>query len=193
MLDSLSCGQLASRDSPARISAPVNGMQISALDFGILVLYLAGITLVWRPLPAWPAKSARLFPRRPHRAVVGARLLHCRDRNLHTHHHRDASDRLRRKPRIPATRAGLLSGAGDSLRGTYTTIFPRGILHRLPASGKALRDAHEVCRGGRFHGDACVGRGCADFGHRESGERGVWNGRSHFDFDHYGPDDVLYV
>ena len=145
------------------------------------------------PVSPGPARPARLFPRRPHRALVGARLLDRRHGNLDAHHHRHARARLQRESGLSATGDRLPDRARDSMRGLYPPIFPGRILHGLPASRKAVWRAHGAgCRRG-FSRDARPGRRSAHFRHRKGGERGAGNGRAIVGDDCRGAHDFLYI
>ena len=138
-------GRLASRDPPGH-----GAMHISPFDFAIIYRLSRGHHGVRRPFSPRPAHPSRLFPRRPHRALVGAGLLDRRHRNLHSHDYRHAGNRFCRKPWFLATGAGLPGRAGGSVRGAHPAVFPGRILHGLPASGKAIWQANEVGGGRSF-------------------------------------------
>ncbi len=112
-------------------------MQISWLDFGILVLYLAGITLFGalfrrgqqnlrdyflggRTAPWWALACSIVATETCTLTIIGTPAI-AYGGNLG----------------FLQLVLGYLVAQGNSLRGTYTTIFPRRILHCVSASGEA--------------------------------------------------------
>ena len=121
-------------------------MNISYLDFAILVLYLIGITafgarfrkgqqnledyfLGGRTAPWWALACSIVATETSTLTIISTPGI-----------------AYARQPRISAAGAGLRGGAGPSLSGSRPAIFQRRILYCLPASGKALRAAHEIGR-----------------------------------------------
>src|SRR3984893_11529699 len=113
-------------------------MQISPIDFAILAVYLAGITLFGARFRRGQ-KSMRdyfLGGRTAPWWALACSIVATETSTLTIN--RYAGHRLWGKSRLLTTRARLPGRQGDSVRGPDPAVFPGRILHGLPASRKAL-------------------------------------------------------
>ena len=146
-----------------------------------------------RVFPSRSKQPSRLFSWRSYSALVGDCMLHRRHRNLDAHNYQHSRYRLRRKPQILANCAGLSCRARDSVCCIDPAVFPRRILHGLPASRKAIWHANAVRGCGGVLGYSCACGRRSDIGHRQSGKRCVRHGGTDLNLDYRPAHFVVYV